>query len=389
MTNWKTKTIREATSLVKDGTHGTHKESPNGIPLLSAKDVNNGKIIFDNNPRLISRSEFDSIHRSYRLLDGDILLTIVGSLGRVAVVRNYTNNYTLQRSVAILRFNDTVYSQFAYHLLCGYGFQKELMKRESKGAQGGVYLGEIIKIKINLPEKPEQERIVSVLETWDNYLELLDKKIALKEQLKKGLMQQLLTGKKRYTDFNDKWVTVKLGDISRIKTGSKDNQNKVVGGTYPFFVRSPFVEQINSYSFDGEAILIPGEGNIGQIVHYINGKFDYHQRVYCISNFSNNLNGKYIYYYFIKNFAKQALKDSAKAAVDSLRLPTFTNFVINLPSFQEQNNIVKTLDIISSEINSLEQTKISYTLQKKYLLKNLITGTIRTPENLTKIGETL
>ena len=63
----------------------------------------------------------------------------------------------------------------------------------------------------------------------------------------------------------------------------KNNQDKVEKRSLSFFVRSQIVESINTYSFDGEAILVPGEGNIGKIFHYINGKFDFHQRVYKIA----------------------------------------------------------------------------------------------------------
>ena len=83
----------------------------------------------------------------------------------------------------------------------------------------------------------------------------------------------------RFPEFEGEWEVKKLGDMSVIYTGKKNNQDKIENGKYPFFVRSQNVERINSYSFDGEAILIPGEGNLGSIVHYINGKFDFHQRV--------------------------------------------------------------------------------------------------------------
>lgn len=107
----------------------------------------------------------------------------------------------------------------------------------------------------------------------------------------------LLTGEYRLKGFEEKWKEFQLGNITEITTGNKDTKDKIENGKYPFFVRSETVEKINSYSFDGEAILIPGDGNIGQIYHYINGKFDFHQRVYKISNFDKGCSGKFVYYY--------------------------------------------------------------------------------------------
>lgn len=87
----------------------------------------------------------------------------------------------------------------------------------------------------------------------------------------------------------------KLGDVCEIKTGKKDTKNKEDDGEYPFFVRSNTVERINSYSYDGEAILTSGDGvGVGKNFHYINGKFDFHQRVYSLRKFKNGYIGKYI-----------------------------------------------------------------------------------------------
>jgi type I restriction enzyme, S subunit len=387
MTNWQIKTIREITSLVKDGTHGTHKESPNGIPLLSAKDVNNGKIIFDNNPRLISRSEFDSIHRSYNLTDDDILLTIVGSLGRVAVVCNYTNNYTLQRSVAILRFKDIIHSQFAYYLLCGDSFQKELMKRESKGAQGGVYLGEIVKIKVNLPEKPEQERVVSILETWDNYLELLDKKIALKAQLKKGLMQQLLTGRKRLSGFCDVWLKTKIGEVINISKGRALSSSGISIGNFPVIAggkTSPYSH--GEYTHENVITISASGAYAGYVAYHQNKIWASDCSVISEKKGISNIHYFVNYLHFIQ---RKIYSYQSGGAQPHIYPKDIAVIKISLPPLLEQKAISDVLNNINLDLKLLHAQKRLYVNQKKYLLKKLITGKIRTPENLTKIGETL
>ena len=86
--------------------------------------------------------------------------------------------------------------------------------------------------------------------------------------------------KLRFREFSGAWEEKKLGEICKIKTGSKDTQDRNDDGKYPFFVRSNTVEKINSFSFDGEAILTSGDGvGVGKNFHYMVGKFDYHQRV--------------------------------------------------------------------------------------------------------------
>ena len=205
-------------------------------------------------------------------------------------------------------------------------------------------------VKINIPELIEQKKIANFLTSIDYKIELLDAKHKYYVEFKRYLMQQIFTQKLRF-NFHDNWEIKKLGEITQINTGKKDVKDKKDDGKYLFFVRSEKIERIDSYSFDGEAILIPGDGKIGEVYHYINGKFDYHQRVYKISNFHNDVFGKYIYYYLEKNFLRQAMKNTAKATVDSLRMDTLTKMPIELPSFEEQIKIANSLTFTDEKIN--------------------------------------
>ena len=168
--------------------------------------------------------------------------------------------------------------------------------------------------------------------------------------------------------------SILLGDVCSIKTGKRNNQDKDDNGLYPFFVRSSVVEKINTYSFDGEAILMPGEGNIGDIIHYINGKFDFHQRVYKISNFDNDLCGKYVFYALQKSFKKWALKNTVKATVDSLRLPTFQSFSFYAPKKEYQEKIVQMLDAVVNHISNIEKLIAKQESLKKTTVKLLLTS---------------
>ncbi len=158
------------------------------------------------------------------------------------------------------------------------------------------------RIQIPIPPLPEQQAIATALSDIDGLISSLQKLIDKKKNIKQGAMQELLTGTRKLEGFSGEWVEVELGAITKINTGKRNNEDKVKSGRYPFFVRSKHIERIDTYSFDGEAIIVPGEGNIGEIFHYIIGKFDFHQRVYKISDFSNGIHAKYVYYY-IRTYA--------------------------------------------------------------------------------------
>lgn len=224
----------------------------------------------------------------------------------------------------------------------------------------------------------EQEAIAEALSDADALIESLEQLIAKKRQIKQGTMQALLTGKQRLPGFVGEWEAKLLGEIAHIKTGSRNNQDKISDGLYPFFVRSDVVERINSFSHDCEAILVPGEGRVGEIFHYINGRFDVHQRVYAITQFVAGVSGRYIHLHMAANFGTHAMENSVKATVDSLRLPTFQGFEVKLPpTMEEQTAIATILSDMDTELAELE-TRLAKTRQlKQGMMQELLTGRIR------------
>lgn len=209
---WSVKKLGLCLSLLKDGTHGTHIDVPNGIMLLSAKDVINGQIILSKDSRRISIGDFNLLHKKYHIQNGDVVLTIVGTIGRCAIIDNYNDNYTFQRSVAILRPYKEITSKYLLTYIQGSSFQKELLKRQSVSAQPGVYLDDLSKIYLLLPPLAEQEKIAEILGTWDEAIEKLSSLIEQKKLLKKGLMQKLLTGKVRL--FKTSPLAGEVADLS-------------------------------------------------------------------------------------------------------------------------------------------------------------------------------
>ncbi len=233
------------------------------------------------------------------------------------------------------------------------------------------------RLEVPLPPIEEQRAIAGALSDVDELIAGLERLIAKKRDIKQATMQQLLTGQTRLPGFSGKWEPTTLGAITKIKTGSRNNEDKVQDGAYPLFVRSQTVETIDSYSYDCEAILVPGEGGIGSIFHYVNGKFDCHQRVYKISDFGPNTCGKFVFYLMKHFFHKQATRNSVKATVDSLRLPTFTDFEMTMPSLQEQERIVSVLDDCDAELTALEAQRDKTRLLKQGMMQELLTGKTR------------
>lgn len=179
-------------------------------------------------------------------------------------------------------------------------------------------------------------------------------------------------------EIPEHWEVRKLKFLASIKTGERNTEDKKENGLYPFFVRSQTPEKINSYSYDGEAILTAGDGaGVGKVYHYINGKFDYHQRVYKFSNFKEVI-GQYLYRYLTINFSNVAMLGTAKSTVDSLRLPLIQDFIVCFPKEKgEQTAIAAFLDRKTAQIDQAVEIKKQKVVllkeRKQILIQNAVT----------------
>lgn len=149
------------------------------------------------------------------------------------------------------------------------------------------------------------------------------------------------------------WSLCRLRFLCKIMTGNQDTQNAVGDGIYPFYVRSPKIERANSYTFDGESILMAGDGaGAGKVFHHAFGKYAIHQRVYCFYDF-NNIVPRYFYYFISNQFSLEIDKGSAKSTVASVRLPMLQNFVLCMPTTKEQTSIATYLDTQCAKIDEI------------------------------------
>lgn len=176
----------------------------------------------------------------------------------------------------------------------------------------------------------------------------------------------------RFSGYNDTWEQRKAKDLCSISTGKSNTQDRVDDGIYPFYVRSPIVEHSNRYLFDEEAVLTVGDGvGTGKVFHYVNGKYDLHQRVYRMFGFSEEITAKYFYYYFSNHFYDRVMAMTAKTSVDSVRYEMIADMDITLPKVKEQMAISAYFDRLDHLI-TLHQRKYDKLVKvKKSMLEKM------------------
>ncbi len=298
--DWSVISMDTITTHIGDGLNGTPVYSPNGeYFFINGNNLNDGKIVITIDTKSVDRSEF--IKHQKPINERSILMSINGTVGNLGLFDG--EQVLLGKSAAYLNLKPNTSKQFLYHSLQTKIVKQQFFDGLTGSTIGNLGLATIRQTQIPIPPtKVEQEAIAEALSDADALIESLEQLIAKKRQIKQGAMQDLLTSKKRLPGFSEEWEVKTLGEIANIKTGSINNQDKIEDGEYPFFVRSYTIERINSYSHDCEAILVPGEGGIGSIFHYINGRFNVHQRVYAITKFPENISGRFVFYYMVKNF---------------------------------------------------------------------------------------
>ena len=169
--------------------------------------------------------------------------------------------------------------------------------------------------------------------------------------------EKSLTPQIRFKGFTEAWEQRKVNELCKIGTGKSNTQDQVPNGFYPFYIRSDVPVRSNKYLYDCEAVITIGDGNIGKVFHYVNGKFDLHQRCYKMTEFQD-IWGKYFYYFFSTKFYNRAVKMTAKATVDSVRLEMISEMDVSKPiQINEQRKISDLFTTIDNLI-TLHQRKL-------------------------------
>ncbi|WP_436937252.1 restriction endonuclease subunit S [Staphylococcus xylosus] len=324
-------------------------------------------------PTIVENRDFEFVEK------GDIIFADASEdykdLGKAVLIDIEDNNIIAGLHTHVFRLNPEITAEFLINFTKTLNYYKFIKKQGTGISVLGISKKNLSNLTLNIPAYNEQQKIGRFFSKLDQQIELEEQKLSLLEEQKKGYMQKFFSQELRFKDENDndypEWDETTVKEIASISTGNKDTKDAIENGKYEFYVRSPKIHQINSYSFDGEAVLTVGDGvGVGKVFHYVNGKFDYHQRVYKISNF-NNYNALLFYYYFSTHFLREAQKYNAKTSVDSVRRNMIINMKIPNIIIEEQEKISNFLSKLDELINKQGQKIDDLKLRKQGFLQKM------------------
>ncbi len=293
--------------------------------------------------------------------------------------------------IIILR-QDKIISIFITYYLNSIG-RKQLNRLGQGDSVVHIYKSILESVKIPVPPLAEQEKIAEILSLWDKAIEQTKELIAYKEKHKKGLMQNLLTGKKRLHGFTDEWKTVKLGEVCEYQNGDSNEENIINNGNYLLITLNSIdingrlkkehkrINQGKPILYKNDIVMILSDIAHGFLLGLSavideNNKYILNQRVGLLRP-KKQINSLFLSYLINLNqlYFKKHGQGSSQL---NLSKGDIINFQLYIPlNIEEQNFIVKTISKADEEIELLNKQLDLYTEQKKGLMQNLLTGKVR------------
>lgn len=309
-----------------------------------------------------------------------------------------SSDYVLLRP----KFDQEIGRFLKYSLKSEFLIQKLTMFRSGIRQGQRLQWNRVRYVKIPVPDSISAKVVADFLERETERIDLLIEKkllfISTTEDYEDANTRSILSGETTKASSHavtkvpwlgsvpSHWELFPLRHLVRITTGCRDTQDRVENGKYPFFVRSMNVERINTWSHDEEAVLAAGDGNVGKIFHYVQEKFDLHQRMYAFTKF-RHISGKYFYHFLRAYFQLQMTQWSAKTTVESVRLPFLKSMIFAVPPLKEQEKLVSQINASharSAKIISATERSI---IQLRELRSALITAAVTGQIDLTSWGE--
>ena len=373
--DWEVVRLGEIGKIIGGGTPSTKKKEfwKGAIPWISSSDIDENDVFNISQTRYITQDAIDK--SSTKSIEPNSILVVsrVG-IGKVAINQNVL--CTSQDIQALTQHN-----QDAFFLVYAIKNLVSLVCRINQGTSIKGFTKEVLSnLQVPLPPLAEQEKIASVLSTWDRQIQNLQSLITEKQNLKKGLAQTLLSAKIRFKGFSEEWQVVRLGEVCEMKKG--EQLNKIIldevegypvinGGILP----SGFTSAYNTFP---NTITISEGGNSCGFVNYIQEYFWSGGHCYTLQNLK-----------ILDMFLFQVLKHNEKkiqmlrvgSGLPNIQKRDLEKFSISIPSKIEQEKIAEILSEADNEITLLEQKLQSLEIQKKGLMQILLSGKVRVKWN--------
>ena len=402
--DWEVKTICDGIAEVKSG-----KRLPMGYYVSDTKSEHPYIRVIDMMVGGIDTSDIKYVPNeayppisNYRIFVDDIFISVAGTLGLVGKIPKELDGANLTENANRLTRINCNRDYLMYYLLSPL-IQNVILSEQTIGAQPKLALNRIRNFQIGLPPTiQEQTAIATALSDTDALITALDKKIAKKQQIKQGAMQQLLTGKKRLPGFSGKWVEKKLGAIGKTYGGLTGKTKDDFGNGDSYYItflnilNNPVINtdliervRIKSTEHQNKALKndlffntsseTPEEVGICSVL--LNDIENLYLNSFCFGYRinDNEVHGLFLSYLFRSKQGRELMTSLAQGATRyNLSKSLFNQSLIKMPATKtEQTAIAQILTDMDNEIAQLEKERDKYKELKAGMMQVLLTGKVR------------
>ncbi|MEZ5592360.1 MAG: restriction endonuclease subunit S [Gammaproteobacteria bacterium] len=379
---WSYRTLEKASKII-DCKHRTPLYVNSGIPVISPGTIKWGEIDFDTPIKRVTQIEYESLMDHCDIEAGDLVLSRNQSIGVASYVKT-VKPFVLGQDTVLIKPKGNTDSRFLFYCFQDNKTQRIIFKLAGGSTFSRINLRDIRKLKLVFPPLPEQQKIAQILSTWDKVIDKLEALISAKQQRKKALMQQLLTGKVRLPGFKGEWDYIKakelFGTISRKK--NVDEELLAVTQDQGVLPRSLLERKVvmPEGSTKGYKLVVPGNFIIS--LRSFQGGLEYSNYRGLVSPAYTVLkpivkisDGFYRHYFksynFIGNLAVTVvgIRDGKQINYDD-----FSFLKLPYPKLEEQQKIAAVLSAADAEIEKHQQQLQALKQQKKGLMQQLLTG---------------
>ncbi|HOH47737.1 MAG TPA: restriction endonuclease subunit S [Candidatus Cloacimonadota bacterium] len=394
---WDNKTLLDAVGMKKDlivaGPFGSNLKVSDymdeGIPIIRLQNIDYGKFI-DKEIKYISHEKARELaYHSFRA--GDLVLAKLGDpIGKTCIVPDYFKDGIVVADVVRVRVADGLADKkFIMYSLNSVATKNQLINGTIGSTRPRVNLDQIRDIQILVPPLNEQRKIAAILSSVDAAIEQTNAIIAQTERVKKGLVQNLLTGKQRLPMFGDNWKMVAFEQVASIR---REKVNPKIVGELPFCIELEHIEQSSgrligssktSEQSSIKSVFCQGDVLFGKLRAYLRKCWLADRDGYCSTEIWPLIpNRRLIAPGFLFQLVMTDRFIDAASITYGTHMPrtdwdVVKGYQINLPSIPEQEAIVAILSSIDKKLDEEKKYRDHLVKLKSGLMQDLLTGRVR------------
>lgn len=383
---WEIKKLEEVGKLFSGLTYSPSDVQADGILVLRSSNIQKGQLVFEDNV-FVNTPSYTPVK------ENDILICVRNGsrnlIGKTAMITKEVEGCAFGAFMSIFR---SPINKYIFYLF-GTELYRKYIYRNLGATINSINGNDLKRFRFPFPQIVEQQKIVNILSTWDKSIEKQSQLIEKLELRKKGLMQQLLSEKKRLPRFSGKWYKVAFSSIiekisngyvykttdigyvpiTRIETISKG----IIDYTKVGYIR--YAKDLEKYKLRKGDILfshINSIAHIGKVAIYKGDKDLYHGMNLLLIRANETINKNFLYYFLSSTIARKKVRSFAKQAVNQASVNTdeLKNWVLYIPPKEEQAAIAQVLTSADYEIELAKQKLELFRQQKHGLMQQLLTG---------------